>query len=179
MTPMSVMEGVTESWCVEGEGHDRSDVGAVGWRRRRASYRPRGADRDGVEEPANVSPDQDRVLLSFPEVVQVHGKAGRAETSTDPAPPLHGRDCGEPQAAVAVADRWYSSWAPEWTKAGVLRRVWPDHISYEELVDEMDAASAASWVRSTRSPANTCRGTSRSSPSATTTGRTQPCSNSC
>jgi hypothetical protein len=29
---------------------------------------------------------QDRVLMSFPEVVQIHGKAGRAETSADPAP---------------------------------------------------------------------------------------------
>ena len=34
--------------------------------------------------------------------------------------------------------RW--SGAPEWLKDMVLRRVWPDHLSYEELVDEMDAA---------------------------------------
>ncbi|MFX8554374.1 efflux RND transporter permease subunit, partial [Acinetobacter baumannii] len=29
---------------------------------------------------------QDRIIKSFPEVASVYGKAGRADTSTDPAP---------------------------------------------------------------------------------------------
>jgi copper/silver efflux system protein len=35
---------------------------------------------------------QDGILKSFPEVAGVVGKAGRAETSTDPAPIKYGRD---------------------------------------------------------------------------------------
>ncbi|HVN33092.1 MAG TPA: efflux RND transporter permease subunit, partial [Thermoanaerobaculaceae bacterium] len=35
--------------------------------------------------------------------------------------------------------RWYSSWAPNWLKA-VLRPVWSDHISWDELVDRMHRA---------------------------------------
>src|SRR5204862_5882087 len=37
-------------------------------------------------------------------------------------------------------DRWYSKWSPEWLKKLVLRRIWPDRLSYEEPVNEMDAA---------------------------------------
>ena len=39
-----------------------------------------------VTEAETLLQAQDRVLASFPEVETVHGKAGRAETSTDPAP---------------------------------------------------------------------------------------------
>src|SRR6185295_19146879 len=35
--------------------------------------------------------------------------------------------------------RWYSAWTPEWMKPA-FRPFWPDHISMEELVDEMDRA---------------------------------------
>jgi len=34
-------------------------------------------------------------------------------------------------------ERWYSSWAPGWTKA-LLRPIWPDHISWDELITDMD-----------------------------------------
>ncbi|MBE0617104.1 MAG: efflux RND transporter permease subunit, partial [Proteobacteria bacterium] len=36
-------------------------------------------------------------------------------------------------------DTWYSAWAPEWLR-GLLRRVTPDHISTEQLIDELDEA---------------------------------------
>jgi Cu(I)/Ag(I) efflux system membrane protein CusA/SilA len=83
---------------------------------------------------------QDRVLKSIPEVERVFGKAGRADTSTDPAP------FSMMETTVVLKspdqwrhkDRWYSSW-PEWTKP-LLRPIWPDRISWEELVDEMDGA---------------------------------------
>ena len=39
-----------------------------------------------VTEASRLLQVQDRILKAFPEVVSVHGKAGRAETSTDPAP---------------------------------------------------------------------------------------------
>ena len=36
--------------------------------------------------------------------------------------------------------RWYSERTPEWLQALVLRRIWPDRISWDELTAEMDAA---------------------------------------
>jgi Cu(I)/Ag(I) efflux system membrane protein CusA/SilA len=39
-----------------------------------------------VTEASRILQVQDRILKSFPEVERVFGKAGRAETSTDPAP---------------------------------------------------------------------------------------------
>jgi Cu(I)/Ag(I) efflux system membrane protein CusA/SilA len=39
-----------------------------------------------VSEASNLLQVQDRILKSFPEVESVFGKAGRAETATDPAP---------------------------------------------------------------------------------------------
>jgi Cu(I)/Ag(I) efflux system membrane protein CusA/SilA len=34
-------------------------------------------------------------------------------------------------------ERWYSSWAPGWVKA-VVRPIWPDRISWDELITDMD-----------------------------------------
>jgi Cu(I)/Ag(I) efflux system membrane protein CusA/SilA len=84
---------------------------------------------------------QDRVLKSFPEVERVFGKAGRAETSTDPAPfsMMETTVILKPDSEWRTKERWYSSWAPGWL-AGALRHVWPDRISHDELVDEMDRA---------------------------------------
>ena len=105
-------------------------------------YMPTTLPGISVAEASNWLQAQDRVLMTFPEVVQVHGKAGRAETSTDPAPLSMVETVVNlrPQSEWRSKDRWYSRWAPEWVKDFVLRRIWPDHLSYEELVDEMDAA---------------------------------------
>ncbi len=69
------------------------------------------------------------------------GKAGRAETSTDPAPfsMMETTVVLKPEGEWEPKPRWYSSWAPDWFK-GIVRPVWPDHISWEELVDKMDQA---------------------------------------
>ncbi len=84
---------------------------------------------------------QDRVLAGFPEVERVHGKAGRAETSTDPAPlsMMETVVVLKPPAAWRAKPRWYSGWAPGWLQAP-LRRLWPDRLSWDELVDELDRA---------------------------------------
>jgi Cu(I)/Ag(I) efflux system membrane protein CusA/SilA len=84
---------------------------------------------------------QDRILRRFPEVETVLGKAGRAETPTDPAPlsMMETTVVLKPEAQWRKVDRWYSSWAPEWAKA-IFRRFTPDHISTDELVEEMDEA---------------------------------------
>jgi Cu(I)/Ag(I) efflux system membrane protein CusA/SilA len=92
-----------------------------------------------VTEASRVLQVQDRILASFPEVVSVHGKAGRAETSTDPAPFSMMETVVQlkPDREWRAKPRFYSSWAPEWL-ASVLRRGWPDRISWDELVEEMD-----------------------------------------
>jgi Cu(I)/Ag(I) efflux system membrane protein CusA/SilA len=82
---------------------------------------------------------QDRVLKTFPEVERVFGKAGRAETSTDPAPlsMMETTVLLKPQDQWRKRSQWYSERAPEWLQK-ILRRFWPDRISQEELVDKMD-----------------------------------------
>jgi Cu(I)/Ag(I) efflux system membrane protein CusA/SilA len=84
---------------------------------------------------------QDRLLKTFPEVERVFGKAGRAETSTDPAPlsMMETTVLLKPQDQWRKKPQWYSERAPEWLQK-ILRRFWPDRISQDELVDEMDRA---------------------------------------
>src|SRR5262252_3794482 len=83
----------------------------------------------------------DRIICQFPEVGRVLGKAGRAETATDPAPlsMLETVIILKPRSSWRHVDTWYSSWAPEWAKK-VFRHVTPDTISTEELVSQMNAA---------------------------------------
>jgi len=78
---------------------------------------------------------QDKVLKQFPEVERVFGKAGRAETATDPAPfsMMETVIVLKPESEWPKISTWYSSWAPEWLQR-ILRRAWPDHQSVKELV---------------------------------------------
>ena len=94
-----------------------------------------------VTEAQRLLEMEDRILKSFPEVVSVWGKAGRAETSTDPAPfsMMETTVVLKPAAEWRHKDRWYSSWAPGFLQA-ILRHLWPDRISWEELTTEMDQA---------------------------------------
>jgi Cu(I)/Ag(I) efflux system membrane protein CusA/SilA len=83
---------------------------------------------------------QDRLLKEFPEVERVFGKAGRADSSTDPAPfsMMETTVVLKPMDKWSPKERWYSSWAPDFLKV-ILRPVWPDTISWDELVARMDA----------------------------------------
>jgi Cu(I)/Ag(I) efflux system membrane protein CusA/SilA len=83
----------------------------------------------------------DRIIKQFPEVDRVLGKAGRSETSTDPAPlsMLETVIILKPKSEWRSVDTWYSSWAPDWVKT-LLRHVTPDHLSQEELIDQMNMA---------------------------------------
>ena len=40
-----------------------------------------------IPKAAELLQTQDKIIKSFPEVASVYGKAGRAQTATDPAPP--------------------------------------------------------------------------------------------
>ena len=84
---------------------------------------------------------QDKILRTFPEVASVFGKAGRANTSTDPAPfgMMETTIVLKPESEWREKPRWYSSWAPSWLKAP-LRPFWRDRIPEEELKNEMNAA---------------------------------------
>ena len=77
----------------------------------------------------------DKRLKSFPEVERVFGKAGRAETATDPAPfsMMETTIVLKPHMQWPKVPRWYSSWAPGWLQ-GILRKAWPDHKSMDELI---------------------------------------------
>jgi len=84
---------------------------------------------------------QDRIIMQFPEVQSVLGKAGRAETSTDPAPfsMMETVIVLKPEDQWRTVDTWYSSWAPAWAKR-IFRRFTPDRISTDQLVEEMNQA---------------------------------------
>ncbi len=94
-----------------------------------------------IAEAQKVLQVTDRIIKQFPEVDRVLGKAGRAETSTDPAPlsMLETVITLKPKSEWRKTETWYSSWAPEWLKPA-FRRIWPDHISQEELVNQLNEA---------------------------------------
>jgi copper/silver efflux system protein len=94
-----------------------------------------------VAEAQKALQVQDKILKTFPEVDQIFGKAGRANTSTDPAPfsMMETTILLKPVARWRERPRWYSSFAPPWLKE-VLRPFWDDRITEEELITEMNAA---------------------------------------
>jgi Cu(I)/Ag(I) efflux system membrane protein CusA/SilA len=104
-------------------------------------YMPSTLPGIGVTQAQQLMQVQDRIIKQFPEVSTVLGKAGRAETSTDPAPfsMMETVIVLKPETEWRRVDTWYSSWAPKWAK-GIFRRFTPDHISTEQLVEEMNQA---------------------------------------
>jgi Cu(I)/Ag(I) efflux system membrane protein CusA/SilA len=81
-------------------------------------YMPTTLPGISVTKAKEILQRTDRILKSFPEVEQVFGKIGRAETATDPA----GLDMIETTVRLKPA--------PEWRKG----------MTVEKLVEEMDAA---------------------------------------
>ncbi|HMC20394.1 MAG TPA: CusA/CzcA family heavy metal efflux RND transporter [Thermoanaerobaculia bacterium] len=82
---------------------------------------------------------QDALLRQIPEVARVFGKAGRADTSTDPAPlsMMETTVVLKPESQWRPRQRWYSRWVPGFLQ-GLFRPLWPDRMSWEDLVNEMD-----------------------------------------
>ncbi len=89
----------------------------------------------------------DRIIAQFPEVERTFGKAGRAETATDPAPlsMLETTIMLKPESEWRRVDRprFYSEW-PEWTAflKDLLRKILPETrpITVSELTDELNRA---------------------------------------
>jgi len=97
-------------------------------------YMPMTLPGISVTEAGKLLQVQDKVLKTFPEVDLVFGKAGRADTATDPAPfsMMETVILLKPESGWPKAPRWYSSWAPQWLQK-IMRRFWPDHKSPDEL----------------------------------------------
>ena len=104
-------------------------------------YMPTTMPGISITEAQNLLQMTDGIIKQFPEVERVLGKAGRAETSTDPAPlsMLETVVALKPKSEWRRVDTWYSSWAPEWLRV-LLRPITPDHISREELVSQLNDA---------------------------------------
>jgi Cu(I)/Ag(I) efflux system membrane protein CusA/SilA len=104
-------------------------------------YMPNTMPGISIAEAQRLLQLTDQTLKRFPEVSHVLGKAGRANTATDPAPlsMLETVIVLRPSSEWRRSPTWYSSWAPDWMK-GPLRHVTPDHISQEELVAQMNEA---------------------------------------
>jgi Cu(I)/Ag(I) efflux system membrane protein CusA/SilA len=83
---------------------------------------------------------EDRILMRFPEVERVLGKAGRAETPTDPAPlsMMETVITLKPKSEWRRVATWYDRW-PGWMKP-LFGRITRDRISTDQLVDEMNRA---------------------------------------
>jgi copper/silver efflux system protein len=124
-------------------------------------YMPTTMPNVAIEEVKRHVQVQDRLIRSIPEVARVYGKAGRAETPTDPAPlsmvetvvQLKPRE----QWRQVQRTRWYSSWAPGWLKV-VLRPLWPDHrrLTWDELVAELnDTVRLPGWTNAWTMPIKT------------------------
>jgi Cu(I)/Ag(I) efflux system membrane protein CusA/SilA len=104
-------------------------------------YMPTTMPGISITEAQRLVQVTDRIIKQFPEVERVLGKAGRADTSTDPAPlsMLETVVMLKPDTEWREIDTWYSSWAPEGLKR-ILRSITSDRISREELVRQFNDA---------------------------------------
>ncbi|MDP9049835.1 MAG: efflux RND transporter permease subunit [Acidobacteriota bacterium] len=98
-------------------------------------YMPSTLPGISVAEATRTLQVQDKIIAGFPEVERVFGKAGRADTSTDPAPysMMETTIMLKPQDQWPKVNRWYSKSAPPRVQS-VLRRFWPDHITTQALI---------------------------------------------
>jgi Cu(I)/Ag(I) efflux system membrane protein CusA/SilA len=105
-------------------------------------YMPTGMPMMSVEQARDVLVRTDRVIRAFPEVQSVLGKAGKVESSTDPAPMemFETTIVLKPRTEWPKTSRprWYSGW-PAWIKPA-FRPIWPETRAdtQDELVTRMN-----------------------------------------
>ncbi len=124
-------------------------------------YMPTTFPNISVEAAKQYMQYQDRVIKQFPEVISVYGKAGKAETATDPAPlsmletvvQLKPQD----EWRTVSQERWFSNVIPEFAKPP-FRAIWPEerHITWKELVAQFDSAmQMPGWTNAWTMPIKT------------------------
>jgi Cu(I)/Ag(I) efflux system membrane protein CusA/SilA len=101
-------------------------------------YMPTTLPGISVTEAQKLLQTMDQRLKQAPEVERVFGKAGRAETSTDPAPfsMVETTILLKPPSEWRKKERWHSG-LPEFLQVP-LRHIWPDRISSDELIADLD-----------------------------------------
>ncbi len=101
-------------------------------------YMPTTLPGISVTEAERLVQTSDRIIREVPEVIRVFGKAGRAESSTDPAPfsMLETTILLKPHDQWRTVKRFYSDW-PELLQKP-LRHIWWDRITREDLITELD-----------------------------------------
>jgi Cu(I)/Ag(I) efflux system membrane protein CusA/SilA len=102
-------------------------------------YMPTTDPAISVTKSKELLQQTDKVMKTFPEVISVHGKIGRADTATDPAPlsmietvvQLHTDDS---KWRTRKVEYFFSGW-PGWLKAPFAKTFWPEErpINVEEL----------------------------------------------
>lgn len=110
-----------------------------------------------IEEARRALNTQSRVILDFPEVAAVHGKAGRAATATDQTQldmnEITVRLKPRSQWPAREIVRWHSAFAPEFVKP-LLREFWPERRprTSVELMRDLDAALRMPGYRTAIAP---------------------------
>ena len=132
-------------------------------------YMPTTANGLAIGEAQRALQIQDRVLRAFPEVVSVFGKAGRAETATDPAPlsMIETAVQLKPRAEwrrIQVQRWWHAkkgepaAWVlggGDGVLAGLLERLFPSErpMNFDELTRQMQSAlDQAGWTHAWTMP---------------------------
>jgi Cu(I)/Ag(I) efflux system membrane protein CusA/SilA len=98
-------------------------------------YMPSTLPGISVAESARLLQTQDKIIRGFPEVERVFGKAGRAESATDPAPfsMMETTIVLKPRDQWPTTERWYSKQMPQWSWP-FLQSIWPNHIDTQTLI---------------------------------------------
>ena len=98
-------------------------------------YMPTTLPGISVTEAQTLLTKMDEVIKTVPEVISVFGKAGRADTSTDPAPfsMIESTIHLKPRSEWRTKERFYSSF-PKILQAP-LRFIFPDNITKSELTE--------------------------------------------
>jgi len=101
-------------------------------------YMPTTLPGISVTEASRLLQTQDAIIKTIPEVERVFGKAGRAESSTDPAPfsMMETTIVLKPESQWRKVQRWYS-WMPGFLQAP-FRPIWRDRVTWEDIVNELD-----------------------------------------
>jgi copper/silver efflux system protein len=101
-------------------------------------YMPTTLPGISVTETQRLLQTMDKIFKETPEVERVFGKAGRAETSTDPAPfsMMETTVILKPESEWRTVKRWYFR-LPGFLQAP-LRHIWRDRITWDQLVNELD-----------------------------------------